>query len=103
MAQVKYVSASRVYAKDAPPAVDALDLDIKDGEFMVLVGPSGSREDHRAAHARRSRAARRRAGSRSATGTSRYVPPKDRDIAMVFQNYALYPQHDGRARTWASR
>ena len=42
MAQVKYVSASRVYAKDTPPAVDALDLDIRDGEFMVLVGPSGS-------------------------------------------------------------
>ena len=42
MASVKFVSASRVYAKDAPPAVDALDLDIKDGEFMVLVGPSGS-------------------------------------------------------------
>ena len=40
MANVKYVSATRVYAKDAPPAVDALDLDIKDGEFMVLVGPS---------------------------------------------------------------
>ena len=42
MADVKYVQATRVYAKDAPPAVDALDLDIKDGEFMVLVGPSGS-------------------------------------------------------------
>ena len=42
MAQVRYVSATRVYAKDAPPAVDALDLEIKDGEFMVLVGPSGS-------------------------------------------------------------
>ena len=42
MASVKFVSASRVYAKDAPPAVGALDLDIKDGEFMVLVGPSGS-------------------------------------------------------------
>ncbi len=38
MASVKFVSASRVYAKDAPPAVGALDLDIKDGEFMVLVG-----------------------------------------------------------------
>ena len=35
------MSATRVYAKDTPPAVDALDLDIKDGEFMVLVGPSG--------------------------------------------------------------
>ena len=42
MANVKFVSASRVYAKGAPPAVDALDLDVKDGEFMVLVGPSGS-------------------------------------------------------------
>ena len=42
MAGVNYMAASRVYAKGAPPAVDALDLDIKDGEFMVLVGPSGS-------------------------------------------------------------
>ena len=42
MAGVKYVGASRVYAKGTMPAVDALDLDIKDGEFMVLVGPSGS-------------------------------------------------------------
>jgi hypothetical protein len=45
MAQVKYVSASRVYAKDAKPAVDALDLDIKDGELRVqtrsLRVPSG--------------------------------------------------------------
>ena len=39
MAGVRYVSASRVYAKGARPAVDTLDLDIKDGEFMVLVGP----------------------------------------------------------------
>ncbi|MGC1567620.1 MAG: ATP-binding cassette domain-containing protein, partial [Trebonia sp.] len=42
MAAVNYLAASRVYAKGTPPAVDALDLDIKDGEFMVLVGPSGS-------------------------------------------------------------
>ena len=61
MASVKFVSASRVYAKDAPPAVDALDLDIKDGEFMVLVGPSGFGQDHRAAHAGRAGAAGRRA------------------------------------------
>ena len=40
MAGVKYVLATRVYAKDAPPAVDALELEVKDGEFMVLVGPS---------------------------------------------------------------
>ena len=42
MAGVRYVGASRVYAKGMTPAVDALELDIKDGEFMVLVGPSGS-------------------------------------------------------------
>ena len=42
MAGVSYMAASRVYAKGGQPAVDALDLDIKDGEFMVLVGPSGS-------------------------------------------------------------
>src|SRR5271169_1403442 len=90
MAQVKYVSASRVYTKDAKPAVDGLDLDIHDGEFMVLVGPSGSGK---------STALRMLAGleavdegqimigDRDVTD----VQPKDRDIAMVFQNYALYP------------
>jgi multiple sugar transport system ATP-binding protein len=91
MAQVKYVSASRVYAKDTPPAVDALDLDIRDGEFMVLVGPSGSGK---------TTALRMLAGLEPLDGGSveigdrdvTFVPPKDRDIAMVFQNYALYPQ-----------
>jgi multiple sugar transport system ATP-binding protein len=90
MAQVKYVSASRVYAKDTPPAVDALDLDIKDGEFMVLVGPSGSGK---------TTALRMLAGLEPLDGGHveigekdvTWVPPKDRDIAMVFQNYALYP------------
>jgi multiple sugar transport system ATP-binding protein len=91
MAHVTYVSATRVYAKDAPPAVDALDLDIKDGEFMVLVGPSGSGK---------TTALRMLAGLEPLDGGSveigdrdvTFVPPKDRDIAMVFQNYALYPQ-----------
>src|SRR5258705_193014 len=90
MANVKYVSATRVYAKDAPPAVDALDLDIKDGEFMVLVGPSGSGK---------TTALRMLAGLEPLDGGRveigekdvTFVPPKDRDIAMVFQNYALYP------------
>src|SRR6202047_1384590 len=90
MAQVKYVSASRVYAKDAPPAVDMLDLDIKDGEFMVLVGPSGSGK---------TTALRMLAGLEPLDGGRieiagrdiSDVEPKDRDIAMVFQNYALYP------------
>ena len=91
MARVRYVSASRVYAKDTPPAVDALDLDINDGEFMVLVGPSGSGK---------TTALRMLAGLEPLDGGNveiggrdvTFVPPKDRDIAMVFQNYALYPQ-----------
>jgi multiple sugar transport system ATP-binding protein len=90
MAAVKFVTATRVYAKDAPPAVDALDLDIKDGEFMVLVGPSGSGK---------TTALRMLAGLEPLDGGRveigekdvTFVPPKDRDIAMVFQNYALYP------------
>ncbi len=91
MATVNYVAASRVYAKDAPPAVDALDLDIHDGEFMVLVGPSGSGK---------TTALRMLAGLEPLDGGRveiegrdvTWVQPKDRDIAMVFQNYALYPQ-----------
>ena len=90
MAPVSYESASRVYAKDAPPAVNALDLDISDGEFMVLVGPSGCGK---------TTALRMVAGLEDiSSGTLRIagqpvndVSPKDRDIAMVFQNYALYP------------
>src|SRR6516225_5546480 len=91
MAQVRYVSATRVYAKDAPPAVDALDLDIKDGEFMVLVGPSGSGKTtalRMLAGLEPLDGGRVEIGERDVT----YMPPKDRDIAMVFQNYALYPQ-----------
>jgi multiple sugar transport system ATP-binding protein len=90
MADVRYVQATRVYTKDAPPAVDALDLDIKDGEFMVLVGPSGSGK---------TTALRMLAGLEPLDGGRieigdkdvTWVQPKDRDIAMVFQNYALYP------------
>ena len=91
MAQVKYISASRVYAKDAPPAVDALDLEVKDGEFMVLVGPSGSGKTtalRMLAGLEPLDGGRVEIGERDVT----FVPPKDRDIAMVFQNYALYPQ-----------
>jgi multiple sugar transport system ATP-binding protein len=91
MAHVKYVSATRVYTKDAKPAVDALDLDIKDGEFMVLVGPSGSGKTtalRMLAGLEPLDGGRVEIGDRDVT----WVPPKDRDIAMVFQNYALYPQ-----------
>jgi multiple sugar transport system ATP-binding protein len=90
MAGVRYVGVSRVYAKGTAPAVNALDLDIKDGEFMVLVGPSGSGK---------TTALRMLAGLEPLDGGRieiagrdvSDVQPKDRDIAMVFQNYALYP------------
>jgi multiple sugar transport system ATP-binding protein len=91
MASVKYVSASRVFAKGMLPAVDGLDLDINDGEFMVLVGPSGSGKTtalRMLAGLEPLDGGRVEIGGRDVT----YVPPKDRDIAMVFQNYALYPQ-----------
>src|ERR1700749_4771278 len=90
MAGVNYMAASRVYAKGAPPAVDALDLDIKDGEFMVLVGPSGSGK---------TTALRMLAGLEPLDGGRieiagrdvSDVQPKDRDSTRVFQNYALSP------------
>lgn len=89
MAGVAYRNVSKVFGKDVK-AVDNLNLDIKDGEFMVLVGPSGCGK---------TTALRMLAGLEEATagdiliGENRVndVPPKDRDIAMVFQNYALYP------------
>src|SRR5580658_9049123 len=90
MAGVRYVDASRVYAKGAKPAVDALELDIKDGEFMVLVGPSGSGKTtalRMLAGLEPLDGGRIEIGGRDITDVS----PKDRDIAMVFQNYALYP------------
>jgi multiple sugar transport system ATP-binding protein len=90
MAGVRYVGASRVYAKGTTPAVDALNLDIKDGEFMVLVGPSGSGKTtalRMLAGLEPLDGGRVEIGGRDVTD----VQPKDRDIAMVFQNYALYP------------
>jgi multiple sugar transport system ATP-binding protein len=91
MANVRYTSATRVFSKGAPPAVDALDLDVHDGEFMVLVGPSGSGKTtalRMLAGLEPLDGGRVEIGGRDVTE----VPPKDRDIAMVFQNYALYPQ-----------
>jgi multiple sugar transport system ATP-binding protein len=90
MAEVSYVNASRIYPGNPIPAVNDLSLEIGDGEFMVLVGPSGSGK---------STALRMLAGLEDIdTGEVRIggrdvsdKPPKDRDIAMVFQNYALYP------------
>jgi multiple sugar transport system ATP-binding protein len=90
MAEVRFVGATRVYPNTEAPAVDALDLDIADGEFVVLVGPSGSGKTT----ALRMLAGLEQVddggiliGDRDVTD----VAPKDRDVAMVFQNYALYP------------
>ncbi len=91
MASVTFDAATRRFADDLPPAVDSLDLDIADGEFMVLVGPSGCGKS---------------TSLRMVAGWSRWnrgailidgvdvvgmAPPRARDVAMVFQNYALYP------------
>lgn len=89
MAGVEFRGVSKVFGKDVR-AVDNLNLKIEDQEFMVLVGPSGCGK---------TTALRMIAGLEEATsgdlmiGDRRVndVPPKDRDIAMVFQNYALYP------------
>jgi multiple sugar transport system ATP-binding protein len=90
MATVTYDEASRVYPGSEKPAVDALNLHIEDGEFLVLVGPSGcgkSTSLRMLAGLEDVNGGRVLIGDRDVTD----VQPKDRDIAMVFQNYALYP------------
>ena len=90
MATVTFDHATRVYPGTERPAVDQLNLEIEDGEFLVLVGPSGCGK---------STSLRMLAGLEDVNGGNIYigdrdvtdVQPKDRDIAMVFQNYALYP------------
>lgn len=90
MAAVTFDKASRVYPGTTVPAVDSLDLHIEDGEFLVLVGPSGcgkSTSLRMLAGLEDIDKGRILIGDRDVTD----VAPKDRDIAMVFQNYALYP------------
>ena len=88
MARVVYDEVTKRFGEVT--ALRDFSLHIDDGEFMVLVGPSGS-ADHRPATARR--ASRRSPRERSVSGTgSNRLAPRDRDIAMVFQDYALYPQ-----------
>jgi multiple sugar transport system ATP-binding protein len=90
MTTVKFDSATRLFPGSERPAVDKLDLEIGDGEFLVLVGPSGCGK---------STSLRMLAGLEDVDDGSVWigdrnvtdVPPKDRDVAMVFQNYALYP------------
>src|SRR3954447_17786302 len=89
MAEIAYDSVSKVYA-DGTQAVRDLDLDIADGELMVLVGPSGCGK---------TTALRMLAGLEEISGGEIRIgdqivndlTPKERDIAMVFQSYALYP------------
>ncbi len=89
MSTVAFRNVSKSYA-GAPPVIEGLNLEIGDREFMVLVGPSGCGK---------STALRMLAGLEDLSGGEiaigdrvvNDVPPKDRDIAMVFQNYALYP------------
>ena len=90
MASVTFDHASRVYPGADKPAVDQLCLDIADGEFLVLVGPSGcgkSTSLRMLAGLEDVNGGRILIGDKDVTD----VPPKNRDIAMVFQNYALYP------------
>jgi multiple sugar transport system ATP-binding protein len=90
MAEVRFEQATRVYPGSDVPAVDALDLEIGDGEFMVLVGPSGSGKTT----ALRMLAGLEEVDAGAVMIAGRDVsddPPKRRDVAMVFQNYALYP------------
>src|SRR5882724_1181517 len=90
MATVTYRDATRIYPGSTHPAVDQLDLEVGDGEFLVLVGPSGCGK---------STSLRMLAGLEDVDSGSIFIddrdvtnlPPKSRDIAMVFQNYALYP------------
>src|SRR5438874_12486055 len=89
MAQVAFERVSKIYP-DGTRAVNDINLDIRDGEFMVLVGPSGCGK---------TTALRMVAGLEDISEgvlkigerVVNYVPSRDRDIAMVFQSYALYP------------
>ncbi|MEU0281569.1 ABC transporter ATP-binding protein [Streptomyces sp. NPDC088147] len=90
MATVSFDKATRVYPGSTKPAVDQLEIEIEDGEFLVLVGPSGcgkSTSLRMLAGLEDVNGGAIRIGDRDVT----HLPPKDRDIAMVFQNYALYP------------
>ena len=90
MASVTFEQATRRYPGADRPAVDHLDLAVDDGEFVVLVGPSGCGKTtslRMVAGLETVDEGCIRIGARDVTD----VEPKDRDVAMVFQNYALYP------------
>ena len=90
MATVRFKDATRHYPGNPKPTIDKLNIDIADGEFLVFVGPSGCGK---------STSLRMLAGLEEVNGGQIFIgdrdvthlSPKDRDVAMVFQNYALYP------------
>ena len=90
MAEIVFAHTTRRFAGSERPAVDKLDLHVDDGEFLVLVGPSGCGK---------TTSLRMLAGLESVDEGSIYIQgrdvtnlaPRDRDVAMVFQSYALYP------------
>jgi multiple sugar transport system ATP-binding protein len=89
VAEISLQDISKVYP-DGTRAVSDIDLDIGDGEFMVFVGPSGCGKTtalRMVAGLEEISRGTIRIGDRVVNG----VPPKDRDVAMVFQSYALYP------------
>ena len=95
MATVEFRQASRIYDPSRPPAVSRISLDIADGEFLVLVGPSGCGK---------STTLRMLAGLEPVDEGQIFIDgrdvtetrPRDRDVAMVFQSYALYPNMTAR-------
>ena len=90
MAEVVFDHVTRIYPGNDEPSVSDLSLDIRDGEFLVLVGPSGCGKSttlRMLAGLEEVNKGRIMIGDKDVTT----MQPKDRDIAMVFQNYALYP------------
>ena len=95
MATVVFDSVTITYPGATRPSVDRLDLAIDDGEFLVLVGPSGCGKSpslRALAGLEPVTSGRVSIGGKDVTG----LEPADRDIAMVFQNYALYPHMNVR-------
>src|SRR5439155_385797 len=101
MAEITLDRLTKVYG-DGTRAVSELNLEIADEEFVVLVGPSGCGKTS---------ALRMVAGLEPITDGRVIIggevvndlPPKDRDIAMIFQNYALYPHMSAFSNRWPSR